>query len=195
MPRKSVASRKLPEPMSLSWPVAMSWMAGCRLSGPATLLTGSDNDMDRPVRTSEAALRTCSGVMSSRVARVSSGPQSPQFLSESNSRSNSATDHLRTSPTTWAIADSIHARELPSSPCLPREARQLSRQEQGSATGNACGLRLGAEHCIIIGYADKRVADDESAEGCPRVGLHRDTQTVRAHPRGSSRWACRWRLL
>ena len=63
MPRKSSAKVSLPEPMSRSCICTMWWMAGFGLSGPAFVLIGIAIEIERPLRTSEAARRTCSGVM------------------------------------------------------------------------------------------------------------------------------------
>jgi len=53
------------------------------LSGPATVFIGIDIVARRPERTSAAAVRTVSGVMKLSVPSSSSGPQRPQFLTDS----------------------------------------------------------------------------------------------------------------
>ena len=58
-------------------------MTGLGLSGPATVFIGIAIVARRPDRTRAAAARTVSGVMKLSVPSSSSGPQRPQFLTDS----------------------------------------------------------------------------------------------------------------
>src|SRR3954454_7071818 len=91
-----MAKRTLLECTGTSCDWTTKWVACDGLSGPATLLIGIAIETCRPERTRPAASRPFSGVSRFIVPRSSSGPQRPQFLTDSKIASNSATPTLLT---------------------------------------------------------------------------------------------------
>src|SRR4051794_6772406 len=142
MPRKSIAKPTLLPSTGTSCDWTTKWIACCGLSGPATLLIGSASETRRPERTSPAAARTFSGVMKFIVPSSSSGPQRPQFFTDSKIASNSEMPN-RANPHLVAVGHMASGLAPPTA---------STYRSPGWRAGGGDGLRGGfAQLCVVHG--------------------------------------------
>src|SRR5581483_1474527 len=195
MPSQSRPNRTLLPSTATSCPWTANSVAGMGLSGPATRLTGMAMDTRRPERTSAAASRTFSGVIKLSVPSWSSGPQRPQFLTDSKISSNSATltfdwvsatrPHLLRSWTVDAgdgafrdVQHDAERRAAVDDEVRPGHVRGLVGGEEEHRVGDLDGLSEAAErHALQVRGARDGVVHERRRE----AGVHDPGQHA-VHP-------------